>query len=183
MKKYTFPQLFTLLAMPVLTTLVGLILLLSPDTASALVGKLVGWFCIVTAISMIAGNRGEHRILWAIFFLLTGIWMLGNPLSIAKFLGRILGITLMIRGAHGLKAANLRSAGQQTTGFARTGALLTLITGVVLIFLPLASSRLLFKLVGIVMIGLGAAEAVSRIRGRKRLDGGDDPNIIDVEKL
>ena len=176
MKKYNFPHLISLLGMPIFTTVLGLVLLLSPDTASALVGRLVAWVCILTAVAMIIGLRrislfgNNNQILWIVIFLAAGLWMLRNPLSIAKFLGRVLGIALMIRGGR----ASGRSAGY------RAGHL---VIGAVLVILPMISSRMLFNLVGIVMLLLGVTEAVSRLRGRKLLDEGHDPNIIDVEKL
>ena len=49
--------------------------------------------------------------------------------------------------------------------------------------LPLASSRMFFHVIGIILICLGVAQGADNLRGRKLLDEGDDPNIIDVEKL
>ena len=72
MKKYTFPQLLSLLGMPILTVVVGLVLLLSPDTASALVGKILGWIAVLAGLALLAsgilGNAASrnNRILWAV---------------------------------------------------------------------------------------------------------------------
>jgi uncharacterized membrane protein HdeD (DUF308 family) len=189
MKKFTPSQLFSMLAVPAVTILLGLVLLFTPDTASALIGQLLAWCCLLSAAVLGAGvffgapARRSRRIAWTVISAAAGAWMLFNPLTVAKFLGRVLGIALMIRGAQSV-ADNLHYSGKQlqiTRGLVL--AAVTLIAGAVLAVLPLASSRLLFNIIGIVLICVGTAQAVDRIRGRKLLDGGDDPNIIDVEKL
>ena len=108
MKKYTPAQLIPLLAGPVVTVLLGLVLLFSPDTASALVGKLIAWCCILAAAALGVGVllrdsvRRNNRITWVVVFFAAGIWMLLNPLTIARILGRLLGIGLLIRGGQKL---------------------------------------------------------------------------------
>ena len=189
MKKYTPSQLIRLLAVPALTVMMGLILLLSPDTASALVGKLLGWCAILAALGMgigvfLGGTAGRNnRIIWAVIFFAAGFWLLMNPLSVAKFLGRVLGISMMIRGGQSA-ADNIRYRGKKLE--LSRGLILgavTLIIGALLVILPLASSRMLFNAIGIILICAGIALGWDNLRGRKLLDEGDDPNIIDVEKL
>jgi uncharacterized membrane protein HdeD (DUF308 family) len=147
MKKEDILAYVRLLAVPVLTVLLGLILLFSPDTASALVGKILGWVFVLTGAGVGAGvflgekTRQNNRIVWSVIFLVLGIWILREPLMLAKILG------------------------------------------LVLVMLPLTTSRLVFTVVGVVLIGVGIAEGIDRIRGRKLLNEGGDPNIIDVEKL
>lgn len=188
MKKYTPSQLISLLAAPLLMVLLGLVLLFSPDTASALVGKLIAWVCILAALALGAGAffgipaRRSNRILWAVICLAAGVWMLKNPLTIAKFLGRVLGLTLMLLGARST-ADNIRYKG--TKPVISRGLILgaaTMLAGAVLVLLPLASSRMLFRIVGIGLISLGVAQGWDNLRGRKLLDSGDS-GIIDVEKL
>ena len=182
-------QLLRLLAAPAATVILGLVLLFSPDTASALLGKTLGWSAILAALALGAGTffvspaRKHNRILWAAICLFGGIWLLRNPLSVVEFLGRVLGITLMIRGGQCL-ADNIRCRGKKpelSRGLI-LGAVTALI-GVVLTVLPIAGSRIFFNVIGMILICLGAAQGADNLRGRKLLDEGDDPNIIDVEKL
>ena len=189
MKKYTPAQLLRMFAAPVATVLLGLVLLFSPDTASALVGKLIAWCAILAALALGAGaifgrpSRKHNRILWAVICLFAGIWLLMNPLTVAKFLGRILGITLMIRGGQSA-ADNIRYRGKKLV--VSRGLILgaaTLVIGAVLAIMPLASSRMFFNIVGIALICAGFAQGWDNLRGRKLLDEGQDPNIIDVEKV
>lgn len=189
MKKYTPVQLIRILGAPVATVLLGLVLLFSPDTASALVGKLLAWFAILAGMALGAGalfgapGRRNNRILWAVICLSGGIWLLMNPLTVAKFLGRVLGITLMIRGGQST-VDNIRYQSKKL--IISRGLILgavTLLIGMVLTILPLASSRMFFHIIGIVLICLGVAQGADNLRTRKLLEEGDDPNIIDVEKL
>lgn len=189
MKKYTPAQLFRLLAAPVLTVLLGLILLFSPDTASALVGRVLGWCFILAAAALGAGgflgasHQRSSRITWAVICLAAGVWMLLNPLTVAKFLSRVLGLTLMIRGGQSI-GSNLQYHGRKfVVSSGLVIAAVTALVGLVLTLLPMASSRMLFSALGIILICIGVAEGFDRIRGRNLLDEGSDPNIIDVEKL
>ena len=189
MKKYTPAQLIRIFAAPVATVLLGLVLLFSPDTASALVGKLLGWCAILAALGLGAGiffggTAGRNnRIVWTVICFAAGFWLLMNPLSVAKFLGRVLGIAMMIRGGQSA-ADNIRYRGKKLE--LSRGLILgavTLLIGAVLVILPLASSRMFFHVVGIALICAGIAQGWDNLRGNKLLDEGDDPNIIDVEKL
>lgn len=189
MKKYTPIQLIRMLGVPAVTVLIGLILLFSPDTASALVGKLLAWCCILSALALGAGallgpaaNR-NNRLLWTAICFAAGFWMLLNPLTVAKFLGRVLGTVLMLRGGQ-TAAENIRyKGGKLVITRALVIAAVVAVVGAVLLILPLATSRMVFSVIGIVMICVGAAEGIDRLKGPKLLDEGDDPNIIDVEKV
>ena len=189
MKKYTPVQLIRMLGASAATVILGLVLLFSPDTASALAGKLLAWFAILAGLALGAGvffggsGQRNNRILWAVICLSGGVWLLMNPLTVAKFLGRVLGITLMIRGGQSAMD-NLRYQGKKPV--ISPGLILgavTLLIGMVLTVLPLASSRMFFNIIGIVLICLGVAQGADKLRTRKLLEEGDDPNIIDVEKL
>lgn len=186
MKKYNFTQLLNLLGMPVLIIVLGLILLFSPDTASALVGKVLAWGGILAGaaflVNALTGDpvRKNNRIIFAVVCFAGGIWLLMNPLFPAKFIGRVLGLFLMIRGGQDIRVNLQYNRGkiQFTPGLIIAGV--TALIGLVLMVLPMTSSRLLLTFVGIVMICAGAAEAYDRIHGRNLLDEGDDPNIIDA---
>lgn len=186
MKKYNFSQLLNLLGMPALLIVLGLILLFSPDTASALVGRLLAWAGILAGVAFLVSAfsgdpaRKNERIIFAVVCFAGGMWMLMNPLFLAKFIGRVLGLFLMIRGGQDIREKLQYNHGKVrvTPGLIIAG--ITALMGLVLMVLPMTSSRLLFAFVGIVMICAGAAEAYDRIKGPRLLDEGDDPNIIDA---
>lgn len=183
MKKYTIPELLNLLGMPVLTVVLGAILLFSPDTASALVGKILAWLCILGALAFAFGARsgGRRNALGGILLGILGVWMLMNPLVLARFMGRVLGLFLLLRGIREVRSHLNGGNIVLTPGLLIPAAVA--LTGLVLVLVPLATTRLVFSVIGIIMICMGIAEGYDRLKGRRQLESGGDPNIIDVEKL
>lgn len=189
MKDYTSSQLISLLAIPAVMVFLGLVLLLIPALAPALAGALIGFFCILAGLGLGAGiffGSPAGRIsrgLWALVLLLVGLRLLLDPLSIARFLGRILGILLILQGA--------RSVAEKTRCLIKPGdipwslilGIVTIVSGAVLVFLPLISTRIFFRIVGILLVCLGVAKGADNLLSRKGEDRGSDPRIIDVEKL
>lgn len=180
MKKYTPAQLVRMLAAPAVTVLIGLILLFSPDTASALVGRLLGWVFLLLALADAVSLRSadKKRLVRAVIVGLIGLWVLTNPLSVTKTLGRILGLTFFIWGIHRIRGNDRCAVDLRTL----TAGAVTIL-GAVLFLLPLSVTRTVLNIAGIVIIAIGIADGFDRIKGRKLLNEGSDPNIIDVEKL
>ena len=52
--------------------------------------------------------------------------------------------------------------------------------GAVLVLMPMSASRLVFTLCGVAVLVIGGMMFFDRIRGRRWLTEGDDPNIIDA---
>lgn len=188
MKKYDISKLLDLYAAPVLTIALGLILLLNPDSASALIAKFCAWILIIigAGFGFAAGfgeaSRRTNRIIWTAVCLVAGFWLLANPLVIAKFIGRVLGLALMIQGTRDI-SANVKYKGGKVVFSA--GLLLsaaTALIGLMLVVLPMSTSRIFFIVCGIVLICVGAAELIDRMKHKGYLDAGD-PDIIDVDKL
>ena len=91
------------LLMPVTLVILGVILIVKPDSAAALVGKIVAWILILGGTGMgLAALSGDiarrlRRLVPAAAALIAGIWLMSDPLIIAKGLGRFLGILLQLR--------------------------------------------------------------------------------------
>lgn len=162
---------------PAVITVCGLVLLLSPDTASAMVSLVLGWILILWAVGcalmavLSDQNRVRHLLMAAVLMIFSR-WLQGNPLALAAALGRILGIGLILSGGGSLIAS--RSQG---------GRLLILgqcLLGLILLLLPMTTSRLVFSALGLLVTAAGIAMLVSQIRKRRWLHEGDDPNIIDA---
>ena len=170
MKKRTFSDTITILAAPVFFCALGVLLLISPDTASALLGRLCGWVLVIAGAvlgaGVLRGDRAIVRVLVALVLIAGGVRLLRNPLSLASFIGRFAGLLLLIRGGQDF----FGSAAARGKALAAVIALL----GLVLLLLPMTTSRLVFSGIGAVLVLLGIAEAVSRLRN----DSGD--NIIDA---
>lgn len=188
MNKKTIMSLLNLFAAPVLLIVLGLILIVNPDSASALITKILGWALILGgAVSLYAAMTGDTgrratKAIPAVVCLLVGIYFVTNPLALAKWLGRILGIVLAVQGA-GEIAANWKE--RQSADVLCPSMILAVVTtvvGIILILLPMTTSRLLFMICGIVLLVIGAAELLDRLKDKKRLEDGEKPHIIDADE-
>lgn len=156
--------------MPVTMILFGLILLIFPDSASAIIAYGVGGILLLAGIVLGAGgllDRKISRILWGMVCLSIGGTLLGNPLLLAWNVGRFLGILLAIEGGDCLRKGN--------RGF----GVILLIAALALVLSPMSLSRLVFSLCGLVVLAIGIGMLVNRLKNQKRLHKGDD-NIIDA---
>ena len=178
MNKNSFSRLVYQLASPVAVILLGLVLTFCPDTATALISRIQGWIqtLIGIGVGIFAIIDREHAIrkgMTAVAFACAGGWLTANPLILAAWIGRMLGIFIAFRGVRDLMLCASR-------GYSRLLALITAAVGVVLIVLPLTTSRLVFALCGIVVLGLGIGMLLDRLKQMRYLPSGKDSNIIDA---
>ena len=181
MKKENISSLVSRFLMPVLLMVLGLVLLFNPDTASALIARLLGLTLVavgiilgVSAISSPGGQAGKG--IASVLFVVVGGWLAGNPLMLAAWIGRLVGILLVIGGLQDISQCRRR-------GVRFVMPLVTAIVGVVLVVRPMTTSRLVFSLCGLVVLVTGIAMFLDRLKGRNRLEGPgepEDPNIIDA---
>lgn len=167
------------LVIPALLVVLGILLIVNPDSAAALVGKVIAWALVlggtVTGITALSGDisRRLGRLIPAAVILILGIWLMSDPLFIAESLGRILGILLAVQGGADVFAA---LHGRQQ--FSVISAI-TLLAGVVLVLVPMTTSRILIVICGIVVLCIGAAELADRLLRKKLPTKGEKPDIID----
>ena len=176
LKKKDVLSLAYLLGSPAALILLGLILLFSPDTAAVLISRLIGWGFFAVGIGLgIAAlvNKGGDvgKIIGAVCCIAAGSFLMNNPLWLARGVGRVLGILLMIRGGRDFFQSRL------TEG--KILSLVCAVLGVVLVVLPMTVSRWVFSLCGLVMTIVGVVMLLERLKERKFLDSGDS-NIIDA---
>ena len=175
-----------LLAKPVLTALLGLVLLLNPDSVSTMIAKGAGWILVLIGAGMAFGARGlagrdrVKRFAWAAVSLACGIWLLSNPLILAKTLGRFLGILLMVLGGQDIRTNLLYRDGKLRITPGLLMACGVALVGLILLLFPMTTSRIAFSVCGGVLLVIGVGEIIDRLRNKRYLDEGDDPNIIDA---
>lgn len=181
MKKEKILYLLERLSGPVLLCAVGLVLLLTPDTASSLVGKVAGFGLGAVGVlhlvdCMTSKLDTRRKLAIALLCLASAGWLLSHPLVLAAWIGRLVGIFLVIQGLGGLVEA--RQIGQKITW-----PLMTALAGVLLVLSPMITSRLVLNALGLVLLLVGIVQVFSRLGERKLLDGPDDSQdntIIDV---
>lgn len=177
MKKDDIFSLIRLLLAPVLVILLGLVLIFNPDSASALISKVLGWIIIAVGIgfgiSAVFNQTGRiGKGICAVILAVAGGWLVNNPLALASWIGRIIGILLVIDGIQDI--LHLRREGKTFLM-----PLIVTIVGAVLVLMPMATSRIIFILCGIVVLVIGIAMLLDRLKGQRRLKGTDN-DIIDA---
>ena len=166
MKKQDLFSWMSLLATPVALMALGLILLLRPDSVSALLATVLGW-------AMLLIREGTaSKVVGALVCFALGGWMLNHPLALASGIGRLVGIVLLIRGGQDLLASHY--------GQSKLLSLITALVGLILILLPMTTSRLVFALCGALVLAVGIGMLLERLRWSRLNGGEDDPNIIDA---
>ena len=170
MKKLKFMDAVNRFGMPVTTIVLGLILLIVPDSASVVIAYGIGGILIFGGIVFAIGallDQSLSKGFWALACLSIGGTLMGNPLLLARNLGRFLGIWLAIEGGDCLRKGN------------RIFGVMILVAAVALILSPMTLSRLVFSLCGLVVLFIGIGMLIDRLKNQKRLHKGDD-NIIDA---
>ena len=167
----------------------GLVLLLFPDFGSSTVAVILAW------ILMIGGSAGLliGVLSWPAFgfgtmigsglVLVAGIYILRHPLSLASILGVLLGVLLTAQGlgALGDVLRLRRGGGLWVPGLVLS--ILTMVFGLILIFSPLTSSRIVMTVVGLVLIVFGAGNLYTHFKAGSCTDSGSGKGrIIDADE-
>ena len=178
MNKKEFSHLAYQLASPVAVIVLGLVLIVCPDTATALISRILGWILTLIGIgfgiaAIVDRDRAIRKGMTAVGFACVGGWLTANPLVLAAWIGRMLGLLIAFRGVRDLMLCSSR-------GYSRVLALIATVVGIVLILLPLTTSRLVFALCGVVVLGLGIGMLLDRLKHLHYLPQGRDNNIIDA---
>lgn len=178
MKKQDVLSLLQLLLVPVLLILLGLILVVNPDTASALISKLLGYVFVIcgigTGVAAVFSRTGKvGKGIASVVLVIVGGWLMAHPLWLVAWISRFLGMLIMVNSG-----IELAYAIRQKRNVVFYGAAVAI--GAVLILLPMTASRLVFTLCGIAVLVIGGVMLFDRLRGRRWLHEGDDPNIIDA---
>lgn len=177
MKKQELFAYIRLFLAPVLVILLGLILVINPDSATAFVSKALGTLLILIAVAFGVGAIFEAqgrtvKSIVAVVLAVVGGWLMRNPLALAAWLGRFIGVLLVIDSLQDI--AELRRFGKRYLL-----PLVLAIVGVVLVVMPLTTSRLVFSAIGVVVLLIGGIMLLDRLKGRPKLKSPDD--IIDAE--
>lgn len=168
-----------LYAAPVIMIAVGALLLFNPDSMTALIGKVLGGALILVGIvfgvsAVVDKDKLVRKVFWALVCVLAGGWLTGNALTLAAALGRMIGIVVAIWGIH-----DFVEALTWKTGLLLPGVITAV--GAVLVFLPLTTSRLVFRILGAVVLVLGILMLRERKTVRHNLEEAEQSHYIDAE--
>lgn len=163
---------------PVLVILLGLLLLINPDSASILISKILGGLLSVVGIvlaiaALFSDRRKAGKLIFALAVFACGGVLSASPLLLASFAGRIVGLLLLADGLTDMFNAYRR-------GIRFLMPVLVAILGGILLLMPMTASRLLFSLCGLAVTVIGIFMLLDRLRRRQLPAGDNDPNIIDA---
>lgn len=180
MKESRIKKFFSLFSTPVVLIVFGLLLLFTPDSAIALVTKLLGWLLTIAGIALVVDllmDRAWASVLrWIlpVLALSLGGWLLAHPLALADMIGRIVGLLLVIEGGNGLGSCHY--------GISRVFSVVTLVVGIVLLVMPRTLTQTVIGLCGLVLIVTGVISMLNRIREFRTPKPYVKAHIIDADE-
>lgn len=158
---------------PGITVFLGLVLMFRPDSVTSALGTVIGFLVALAGsalmISFFFGHRKKDglRLAGAIILMVLGFSVIKYPLSLATQAGRFIGILLVLQSARELTGEiPLRS---------KTMSAVSGVIGLVLMLVPMTSSRLLVTGCGVVVTLMGVGMLLAH---KKESSGKDD--IIDA---
>lgn len=177
-QKKLLRQMVELYSTPVLLLLLGLVLMLNPDSASAMISKIIGWVILLAGVAFgvsaaITKRSLPVRVISCFACVGLGTMLLNRPLMLAVSLGRIAGVFLLLRG---LQDVRENMAWHQSS----LSSIVTMVLGVVLIVLPMTTSRVVMVVLGLMVFVWGIAVLRERLGLHKRLTPPDESKIIDA---
>lgn len=159
---------------PVLTVLLGILLIFRPDSITSSLALCVGIVLALAGAAKMVGffsRAGQYRdltkLLAAIVLLIVGFAIIRNPVSLEKKVVRVIGILLLLEGIRGYRDIRIFGARISSTALCVAGA--------VLILMPVTAARLAVVLCGIAVLLIGVCMAVGLLRS----GSGDTGDVID----
>lgn len=193
MNQLNLKKLFRFEVGSVFLILFGGILLLNPDFGSAAVSAILGWVLVVGgAAGLLIGvlswpGLGIAELIGSIILLGGGIYLLRNPLMLASLMGILLGLLLLSQGLRALRdALQVKRYGGRYQLSLILGIGMSAL-GAYLILSPMATSRFVMTIAGLIMIACGITNLISHRRADKYITGSrkkiiHNPDIIDADE-
>lgn len=160
---------------PVLTCVLGLILIVEPGSLTSSIAWAVGIVLALVGAGKLVGffrnaRKDLLKLCGAVILLLVGFSIMGDPVRLERQVGRVIGIVLLLSGIRGY--VDPFAAHEKAT------SILSCIMGVLLLVLPLTFSRLAVVICGIVVLLIGGGMVLDLLFGSRGGDSGS-PDIID----
>lgn len=164
---------------PVLTCVLGLCLIFRPGSLTASIAWVVGILMALAGAGKLVGFFVDPRpqkdflqLCGAVILLLVGFAIMGKPVTLERQVGRIIGIVLLLQGVRGY--VNPYAAHEKAT------AVLSCVAGAFLLVMPLAVSRLVVVICGVVVLLIGAGMVIDLLAGNRNNRNPGGPDIIDA---
>ena len=158
-----------------LALVVGILILVWPETPVAILGVLFGLYFLISGIVHVArglftkGASGGSRvlnILLGVLLIVGGIVAIRNPLDSLAILGMLIGISWIVEGVAGL----VEAAPDSSRWFGMVFGAVAIVAGVVVLFSPVESVTVLVVIGGVFLVLSGIFQLVQAFmfgRGRR----------------
>ena len=166
----------------------GIGLLVKPDVSTALIGDLVGIVLTLCGIFRLIGyfSKDLYRLafqfdlIYGIVLIVLGIVTLTKPQNLLHMLSIAAGICVIADGLLKLRiAADSRRFGIRNSWLIAATAVLTLALGLLLVFCPAESVRLLTRCLGLVLLAEGVLNLITVIMTVK-ITKNQKPDLIEA---
>ncbi len=145
-----------MMASAVITTVMGLVLLLNPLEVTATICSLIGWIILIFGVfgllSYFVFNVGMvngFELGLSIVETLLGLYIAVNPGSIVKFVFLIIAVILFVHGVEDFNTAmQMKRSGYKKWWVTFLLAAITMILGAVALAKPFESTALLLRIIG-----------------------------------
>lgn len=180
MDKQKVLKLFKLFFLPALLIGLGVVLVVNPDSAIALVTKIIAWVLVgvgvVSVLAILIDKTYDQVGKWVVpvICLAVGGYFLAHPLVLANIAARVIGIVMIVGGIGDLKESHYRAG--------KGLAIVMIVAGAVFVLMPSTLTHAILALVGLVMAIIGIVELLEKLREVKQLEAGEKPTIIDADE-
>ncbi|MFG2320196.1 HdeD family acid-resistance protein [Streptomyces tendae] len=169
-----------LMGSAVATLVPGVLVLVWPEATLHVLAVLIGLYLLLTGVFRfvaVFAREGHERLpglLLAVLYVLAGVLCLRSPLQTIAALSLIVGMVWLVSGILTLYAS-LVTENLPPRGLVMGMAVLAVVAGIVVLALPAESARALTRLLGLWLVLLGLAEAVTALGWRSALRGARPP--------
>lgn len=163
---------WNMVIMAVLTIVLGIALVISPETAALTICRLLGWIVLISGIaSVIFYVRGVHGfweasyLVLAVVGIVLGIFIIRSPGSVVKFLSYLMAGILLVHGINDVKEAFVaRSYYDEHWTIALVLGIINVLLGILILWNPFSSAAFLMIVIGISLIYDGVTDLVIVLR-------------------
>ena len=150
-----------ILGSAVLCIILGIVLMVYPDTSLTLVCQAVGVIVLVTGIGFIISHiRGglfslfyKLDLILGLLFLILGVYILMNPWGLLSIIPVVFGVLLIYHGISDLgQAMELRKYEADRWWISIIIAVITIVLGVVIMSNPFGTIDMLMRIIGVCLI-------------------------------
>lgn len=178
--------------MAVLTTIMGLALIINPDFATVTICLIVGWVLLVSGVvavvSYFLGHRGMFgtgEVVLGVIELALGLFIVVSPGSVVQFLGILFAAILIVHGINDLRQAQaVKRYGDERWMISMGLGLLSILLGILILWNPFSSASFLMIVIGAALVYDGISDLVIVFRlgsFARKFQRGLKDDIIDMD--